>query len=703
MDTGNDSILEAFLYETNGLLEQLDSIVLAAEQEDTFSDEDINTIFRIMHTIKGSAAMMEFNSLMTIAHRAEDMFAIIREKSISVVPEALRPELFDLLFQTIDFFRSQMEQIENGQPLTQDIDSLQQKINSFIEQISPNASPDKSASSGASQGAVSSEPGFPYCLQVFFDEGCGMENLRALMLVTSIREICGESDFSFEPADVEHNSATAAQIAESGFLLCFRNQTDRDNAIHAVTGAGAVRTYQAIDQPAPAPAPAPAPTPAAVAAAPVPAAQPVSAAAETPQIEKAPPAAPVPAAAAKTEGVSHHKESLISVNLSKLDHLAAVVGEIVITESMITSSPDLKGLKLDAFTKSTRQLRKLTDELQDVSMSLRMVPVSGTFQKMNRIVRDMCKKLNKQARLTLVGEDTEVDKTIVDSIGDPIMHIVRNSMDHGMECTAEERIAAGKDPVGEIILSARHTGSEVIIEVKDDGQGVNYEKTLNKAIRQGLASPDREYSHKDILNFLLAPGFSTNTEVTEFSGRGVGMDVVKKNVEDIGGTVTISSEPGKGMTTTLKIPLTMAIMNGMEVSVGPSTFTIPIHNIRQSFKVTSADLTHDAAGGELFKRMGSFYPVIRMNELYQIEGGRSNIEDGILIWLEAGESSYCLFVDELLGEQQVVVKPLPAYLNSFNIKQRGIAGCTILGDGNISIILDVGNFYLSALEQTGGI
>ena len=708
MGTGNDSILEAFLFETNGLLEQLDSIVLAAEQEDTFSDEDINTIFRIMHTIKGSSAMMEYDSLMTIAHRAEDLFAIIRDKSISVVPESLRPELFDLLFQTIDFFRQEIDHIENDQPLTQNIDSLLQKINSFIQQISPSAdggapaaqsaapqapaAPQAAAPQAAAQ-STTAVAGFPYSLQVFFDEGCGMENLRAFMLVTSIREICGDDDFTFSPESVEHDPSTAAQITESGFLLSFRNQADRDNAIHVVTGAGSVRTYQAIDHPEAAAAPTPAAAPAPQPAAPAPAA----AAAPAPAPAPAPkPAAPAPAPShpgAKAEGTTHHKESLISVSLSKLDELAAVVGEIVITESMVTGSPELKGLKLDTFTKSARQLRKLTDELQDVSMSLRMVPVSATFQKMNRIVRDMCKKLDKQAKLVLVGEDTEVDKTIVDSIGDPIMHIVRNSMDHGIEENVQDRIAAGKDPVGEIVLSARHTGSEVIIEIKDDGQGVNYEKTLNKAIQRGLALPGVDYSHKDILNFLLAPGFSTNTEVTEFSGRGVGMDVVKQNVENVGGTVTITSEPGQGMTTTLKIPLTMAIMDGMEVSVGASIFTIPIHNIRQSFKIGQSDLVHDATGGELFKCMGNFYPVVRMRELYQIEGGCTEVEDGILIWLEAGESSYCLFVDELLGEQQVVVKPLPSYLNSFNIKRSGIAGCTILGDGNISIILDVGNLY----------
>ena len=416
---------------------------------------------------------------------------------------------------------------------------------------------------------------------------------------------------------------------------------------------------------------------------------------EAPKADAAPAPAAKPAAA-PAAGQQHAKESLISVNLSKLDQLMAVVSEIVITESMVTSSPDLKGLRLDNFTKSARDLRKLTDDLQDVSMSLRMVPVSGTFQKMNRIVRDMSKKLGKKAKLTLIGEDTEVDKTIVDSIGDPIMHIVRNSMDHGLEENEADRIAAGKDPVGEVILSARHTGSEVIIEIKDDGQGVDTQAVLNKAIRQGLAAPEHDYSQKEILNFLMMPGFSTNTEVTEYSGRGVGMDVVKKNVADVGGTVSITSEWGKGMTTTLKIPLTMAIMDGMEVSVGDSMFTIPINSIHSSLKVTAQDVIHDPAQGEMVKIRDNFYPIIRAKELFCMEQGCDNIEDGILMWVESGDHSYCLFVDELIGEHQIVVKPLPNYVNGFGVKNFGITGCSILGDGSISIILDVVNVYTAA-------
>ena len=696
MGSGNDSILDMYLYETNTLLEQLDGILLAAEQADTFSQDSVNEIFRIMHTIKGSSAMMEFPSLMTVAHRIEDLFFIIRDKTMEAVPEALRPELFDMLFQAVDFFRGEIEKVENEEPLSDSIDSIVDKINSLIDKIQGNAQPEEAPKAAGGQEAAppaqaappapaAPDQAYPFGIHVFFDEGSGMENLRAFMLLTAVKDYC--SDFVSAPENVETDGSTSELIADQGFFIWFRTAGERDSSIPAVQGAGSVRSYQSVDAKAEPPKQeaAPAPQPAGAA----PAAQ-----APAPSAEPAKPAAPAPAG-----GQQHAKESLISVNLSKLDQLMAVVSEIVITESMVTASPDLKGLRLDNFTKSARELRKLTDDLQDVSMSLRMVPVSNTFQKMNRIVRDMSKKLGKRAKLTLIGEDTEVDKTIVDAISDPIMHIVRNSMDHGLEENEADRIAAGKDPVGEIILSARHTGSEVIIEIKDDGQGANIQAVLNKAIRQGLADPSQEYSQKEILNFLMMPGFSTNTEVTEFSGRGVGMDVVKKNVADVGGTVSISSEWGKGMTTTLKIPLTMAIMDGMEVSVGSSLFTIPINNIRSSLKVADGDIVYDPAKGEMMKMLDSFYPVIRAKELFQMDEGHDRIEDGILIWVEAGDRSYCLFVDELLGQQQIVVKPLPAYVNSFNVKSCGITGCSIMGDGSISIILDIANLYNAGQEM----
>lgn len=671
MDITTDNLLETYLFETNSLLEQLDELLINAEKNGDFSDDDVNEIFRGMHTIKGSSAMLEFNSLMEIAHHIEDLFFYIRENGITSLNAEQKSELFNLMFKSTDRLREEVTKVENGEPLSDNIDSFIQEINTFLGRISKSDSgADEESTSGdlESMNPLSQK----YCIKVLFEAGCGMENLRAFMLITAIKD----SDLSFEfyPNDVETNSKTSEYIVSNGFFIGFENKDDANKACNIISQNSSIGSYELIE--------------------------PTKSLQIDEQIKEENQTKQTNKSAKSTQNKNSSlttttKQNLISVNLSKLDTLMALVGEIVITESMVTSSPDLEGLKLDNFLKSARQLRKLTDDLQDISMSLRMVSVSGVFQKMNRIVRDMKNTLNKDVRLTLVGEDTELDKSIVDSIGDPIMHIVRNSMDHGIETSVEERIKAGKDPQAEIILSAVHTGNEVVISIQDDGQGVNTKKVLEKAKKNNfLTKPEEEYTKKDILALLMEPGFSTNNEVTEYSGRGVGMDVVRKNIEAIGGMVSITSEEGKGTCTTLKIPLTLAIVDGMEISVGGSIFTVPISNIRQSFKATNEDIIYDAAGNEIIKCMDEFYPIIRLHELYGItENVSTNIEDGILMWVETMDRSYCLFVDKLLGEQQVVVKPLPSYLNNFGIKDYGISGCTILGNGNISIILDIANIY----------
>lgn len=689
MDNGMDNILDMYLFESNSLLEQLDELLIEAEKAEDFTTEHVNEIFRIMHTIKGSSAMMQFSTIMTIAHHIEDLFFYIRENGIDTLQASHKSKLFDLMFKSTDFLRSEIEKVENNEPFDTNIDSFVQEINTFVQKISSSSGGkndggedviDAPSGESANTAATTAKGRSAWTLTVHFDEGCGMENLRAFMLISSLKD--SGLDFKFDPEDVESNSETTITIVEKGFFLYFSSQEDADSAVSLIKDMSNIRSYELVEQ--------------------VVEEEPSC---EEQQEQKAP-AGISPAVQSQIASVNAQahaassKQSLISVNLSKLDDLLAIVGEIVITESMVTSSPDIQNLKLDNFTKAARQLRKLTDDLQDIAMSLRMVPVSGTFQKMNRIVRDMKQKLHKDVRLTIIGENTEMDKSIVDNIGDPIMHIVRNSMDHGIEDTAEERIAAGKNPQGEIILSASHTGSEVIISVTDDGRGIDSTAVLAKAKRQGiLIKPENEYTHKEILALLMAPGFSTNETVTEYSGRGVGMDVVKKNVEAVGGTVSLSSELGHGTTTTLKIPLTLAIVDGMEIAVGRSIFTIPISNIRQSFKVQKGDVIYDADGNEIIKCMDQFYPIVRIHNLYSIDTEIVNIEDGILIWVETSDKSYCLFADELRGEQQVVVKPLPTFLNNFNIKNSGISGCTILGDGNISIILDILNIYSIAHNQ----
>jgi two-component system chemotaxis sensor kinase CheA len=383
------------------------------------------------------------------------------------------------------------------------------------------------------------------------------------------------------------------------------------------------------------------------------------------------------------------KQNLINVDLNKLDTLMDLVGEIVITESMVSGSSDLAGLELDNFNRAARQLRKLTDELQDIVMSIRMVPIASTFQKMRRIVRDMGKKLDKDVDLVLMGEATEVDKTIIDGIADPLMHLVRNAMDHAIE-DKDGRAAAKKDPVGRIILSAQNIGGDIIISVSDDGKGLDAEMILEKAKAKNLLTkPENDYTEKEIFNLLTMPGFSTKEAVTEFSGRGVGMDVVKKNIEKIGGTVTIESVKGSGTNIFFKIPLTLAIIASMEIKVGSNVYAIPINNIRESFKATQKQLLTDPDGNEMIMIRGVCYPIIRLHKIFHLQDAQTSITEGILLLVDSGDRLACILADELLGKHQVVVKPLPVYLSRYAAKGVGIAGCTILGDGSISLILDV--------------
>ena len=692
MDNGMENMLDTYLFETNSLLAQLDELLINAEKSKDFTADNVNEIFRIMHTIKGSSAMMEFTSLMTIAHNIEDLFYFIRENGIEQLAPVFKQDLFDLMFRSTDWLRAEVEKVENNQPLTANIGNFTCQIKAFLDKISKNFTDtdrdtlhlQQSPSKQLAESMDFHNLVEPYIIRVFFEEGIGMESLRAYMLMDSLKG--GPFSFSCYPPDVETNSDTSEFIIEQGFYLGFRSQEEQDAAVHILVNLPNISSYETLVN-LPETADEKAPELDAISTVPE---KTFSLPAAAPNINDS--------GAKSTHSAS--KQSLISVNLSKLDSLMAVVGEIVITESMVTSSPDLKGLKLDSFLKSSRQLRKLTDELQDIAMSLRMVSISGIFQKMNRIVRDMNRELNKDVALIMVGENTEVDKTIVDSISDPIMHIVRNAMDHGIETDQETRLAAGKPAQGTITLSAEHTGSEVLISIRDDGRGMSSKAILDKAAKNGLLTkPEGDYSRQEILNLLMLPGFSTNETVTEYSGRGVGMDVVKKNVKAVGGTVLLSSEEGEGSCVTLKIPLTLAIMDGMEVSVGDSIFTIPTSNIHQAFKVTREKIIHDADGKEMIECMGNYYPIVRLHQLYDIETKSDDIESGILVWVESSDKSYCLFLDELLGEQQVVVKPLPAYLDNFDIKHSGITGCTIMGDGNISLILDISSLFDVALRQ----
>jgi two-component system chemotaxis sensor kinase CheA len=371
-----------------------------------------------------------------------------------------------------------------------------------------------------------------------------------------------------------------------------------------------------------------------------------------------------------------------------------LMGELVISVAMVTRSPDLSGLPLPNFEKAANQLAKNTDELQEIITSVRMLPVSSTFHKMHRIVRDLSHKTGKQVELQIVGEETEVDKTIIENLSDPLMHILRNSVDHGLEASPEARIAAGKKPMGLIKLEARNAGSDVIINISDDGKGLNRDAIAAKAVRNGLVSqaavevmPDKE-----IYQFIMLPGFSTNDTVTELSGRGVGMDVVNKNIESINGTVILDSEPGKGLMVTIKIPSSLAILAGMEVAVGNARYIIPTLSIKESQKPQPEQIITDPDGNEMFLLRGEVFPITRLHSVFNVYDAVTDFTLGIMLTCEDEGRTVCLFVDELIGEQQVVQKPIPQFITQRIGAIQGVSGCTILGNGAINLIVNPKDF-----------
>ncbi len=392
------------------------------------------------------------------------------------------------------------------------------------------------------------------------------------------------------------------------------------------------------------------------------------------------------------------KRQDIRVDLAKLDNLIDLIGEIVIAENMVIHNPDLAGLELDNFNKAAGHLSKIVRELQEMAMVIRMLPISGLFRRMIRLVHDLSRKSGKKIDLQLSGESTEVDKTVIEKITDPLVHLIRNSLDHGIG-SPEERVAAGKPETGIIKLEARHEEGEVQITLSDDGRGMDPAKLIAKAEAKGMLDGDgSQLSDTEALQLIFKPGFSTAEKITDISGRGVGMDVVRTNLEEIKGQVEVVSELGRGTDITMRIPLTLAIIDGMLIRVGSSRYIIPILSIRESFKPEAGAITVTPDGQELVRVRENLLPVLRLHKIHNLEPDSLRLEEGLLIVLEARNGNLCLFVDELLGQQQTVIKGLSEYIGKQG-EAYGVSGCTILGDGEVCLILDV---QALSEEKSGG-
>lgn len=381
----------------------------------------------------------------------------------------------------------------------------------------------------------------------------------------------------------------------------------------------------------------------------------------------------------------------IRVDVGKLDSLIDLVGELIIAESVVLGNPLITGLEDETLERSIHHLQRVSSDLQDIAMSVRMIPLSATFKKMIRLVHDLSRKSAKKVNLELVGEDTEVDKNVIEEISDPIVHIIRNAVDHGIE-SPEARILAGKSEIGTVTIDAKHEGGEVWISIKDDGGGMNREKIIAKAIEKNLIKGDgSDLRDEDVYKLTFEPGFSTADKITDISGRGVGMDVVKKNIENLNGRISVKSFPGEGSTIILHIPLTLAIIDGMLVKVGSNQYTIPLLSIRESIRAADNIITHTPDGQELVRVRDEIIPVLRMHKIYNKKTDVTKISEGILVLVEADSEKAALFVDGILGQQEIVIKGLSSYLGDLH----GISGCTILGNGQVSLIIDVGGLLKS--------
>ena len=385
----------------------------------------------------------------------------------------------------------------------------------------------------------------------------------------------------------------------------------------------------------------------------------------------------------------------IRVDLFKLDGLMNLVGELIIAENMVTNNPDLEGHVFENFKKAALDLNRISRELQDIAMSLRMIPIEATFTKMIRAVRDLSQKQGKLVEMETHGGDTEVDKNVVEQIAGPLLHLIRNAIDHGIE-PPEQREREGKTKIAKIQLKAFHEGGEVVIEVHDDGRGIDAERVLAKAREKGLVGTNDHLDARSIINLIFEPGFSTAEQVTDISGRGVGMDVVRKNIELIKGRVFVDTALGQGTTFSIRIPLTLAIIEGMLVRVGEQLFTIPLLSIRESLHASTDALANMVDGSEMVKIRDVLLPVLRIHQLFGIESDYEALTDGILIVVDDKDERICMFVDEILGQYQTVIKGLDAFFGTV----KGISGTSILSNGDISLILDIPGLIAHARRKS---
>lgn len=625
IDIKSQRFIELFMFETKEYFDELDGILLANEKKDGLSPEDIDVIFRIMHTVKGTAATMGYDTLASLAHRIEDIFSELRENNSS--QNDRKKELFDLLFNALEVMRHELERPQNEGSAPVAYDALTMQINKYL------------------QGAASMS-----IIHVTLENNCRMENARAFVIASNIRSKYGSIEVF--PENLENFPSLSKYIHDNGFYLVCQAK-DKKEILEAL-----------LDQLY------------------VDGAEEVSALPQMPRGEEG------EGSEAQAPPKTAQSENIVNVHISRLDKLQNITGELVIAEAIAESAIASSDAWNEQSKAAIRHLKKLTDELRGVIMSIRMTPVANLFQKMHRVVRDTAKKLGREVEFETFGIDIEADKGIIDMLGDVLSHVVRNAVAHGIE-PPEERIAAGKPPVGKVTLTAKNTGSGIMITVSDDGRGIETKQVLRAAENKGIIlSASHTLTNNDLLNLIMSPGVTTSGTLSEESGRGVGLDAVREAVERMKGRVSLSTEDGKGTSFFINIPQTLAIMDCLSLEASGSVFMIPVPDVYKIVIPEREKLIEYPDGRSKILFHGYTIPMLRLDRMMKMPQSEKEFESGIIIVIEGETNAVAVYADRLVDQRRVVIKSLPRLLRSLDLEKAGISGCTILGDGSICLIID---------------
>jgi two-component system chemotaxis sensor kinase CheA len=636
---------KAFHEESLDGLDAMEQALLALD-EGAEDPELINVVFRAAHSIKGGAATFGFADVAAFTHVAENLMDEVRSGR-----RPMEKAVVELLLRSGDIIRDMLSLQMAGQPgATAESQGLLAELSAMVSggSAAPAAAAAKAAAPTETiEGWDIAFRPFDYLLKT------GNDPARMFRELEGMGPLTVAADASQLPslADMDPSSS---YLAYTLHLAAGAKRSAVEGVFDWVDGYCDLTITPRIAAPA---------------------------------IEAVAVATPAPAAAPRAvrDPAANSEASSVRVGIEKIDTLINLVGELVITQSMLSQFHDgVQESQLEMLRQGLAQLGRHTRELQESVMSIRMLPISTVFNRFPRLVRDLAQKLDKKVVLDMRGEGTELDKTVLEKIGDPLVHLVRNAIDHGLEVPAK-RLAAGKGDTGTLRMEAFHRGGSIVVEVSDDGAGLNRDAIVAKAVQRNIITSGDGMTDDQVADLIFEAGFSTAAATTDLSGRGVGMDVVRRNVMDLGGTVAISSRAGEGTRFTITLPLTLAIIDGLTAAVGEETYIVPLVSIVESVQVKADAVRSVVGGGELFRFRDEWLPIVRLYDVFGCEGERRAVDAGIVIVVEGEGTRIGLFVDELIGQQQAVVKSLEANYR----RVAGISGATILADGSVALIADI--------------